>query len=224
MSRILRSQLRDALILALAVSSLATAQAAPSAPAPRPAGPPTKMWEKSLLQSLRPTPSGVRYRINVSESPVEAVSVSEFTTKLDAAGRTMVERRSGRAPGSLHWTLGTPWQQETHLGQCRFKNIDVLIGYDADVALMAGAVAQDSAAHVWWDRYADEAYATHLERLRLLRDSARPLLQNLRDLTNRSCPELTNIANLAAREARFEVNQKMRALGGWMLPLDDRAP
>lgn len=227
-------RLRDALIVAVAVFSLAVtapaisapagAQAAPAAaPAPpRPAGPPSKTWEKSLVQALKPTPAGVKYQLNVSESVIEAETMQEFVTKYAEASRNMVELRSGRSPGSYSWSLSTPWQQETHLGRCQFKDIDVRITYDVDIVTLGGPVAQDSSARARWDRQTDRLYANHFDRLRLLRDSSRALYQRLRLMSNSSCAELANIANQATREARFEINDRMRALGGQTVPIDDR--
>ena len=225
---------RDTLILFIALCALSPAIAAPAgaqaapagpaaAPAPtRPAGQPSKTWEKSLVQALKPTPAGVKYQLNVSESAIEAETMQEFVTKYAEASRNMVELRSGRSPGSYQWSLSTPWQQETHLGRCQFKDIDVRITYDVDIVTLGGPVAQDSSARARWERQTDQLYANHFERLRLLRDSSRALYQRLRLMSNSSCGELANIANQATREARFEINDNMRALGGRTVPIDDR--
>lgn len=209
--------------LAPAVSAQEAAPAATVASSPRPAGLPSKAWEKSLLQALRPTPAGVKYQLNVSESPIEASTMAEFREKIVEANRNMVELRSGRAPGSYQWRLETPWEQETHLSRCQFKQIDVRVGYNADIVMLAGPVAQDSAATAFWAQQTDAIYATHFERLRLMRDAGRALYQKLRLMSNATCGELANIAGNAAREAQFELNEQMRALGGRMMPLDDRA-
>lgn len=223
MARPLSSLVRDSLILIAALGSLASAQAgAAAAPPPRPDGQPSKTWEKALVKALKPTPGGVKYQLNVSETTLEAISIPEFTTKINEAGRNMVELRSGRSPGSYQWSLSTPWEQQMNMGRCEFKDLDVRITYDVDVILMAGPVAQDSAARRWWDAASDQNYAGHFERLRLLRDAARALHQRIRLLSNSSCGELANIANNAAREARFQINEQMRALGGRTTPMVDR--
>ena len=211
-------------LIALVVSSLAAAQpaATTAAPPPRPAGLPSKTWEKALVQALKPTPGGVKYEISVSETSLEATSIREFTAKINEASRNMVELRSGRSPGSYGWSLSTPWVQQMNMGRCEFKDIDVRISYAVDVILIAGPIAQDSSARHWWDANTDGTYATHFARLRLLRDSARALHQRLRLLSNSSCGELANIANTASREARFQINEQMRAIGGQTTPLTDR--
>ena len=88
----------------------------------------------------------VKNQLNVSESAIEAETMQEFVTKYAEASRNMVELRSGRSPGSYQWSLSTPWQQETHLGRCQFKDIDVRITYDVDIVTLGGPVAQDSSA------------------------------------------------------------------------------
>ena len=188
----------------------------------RPEGRPSKTWEKSLVQALKPTPAGVKYQLNVSETPIDAESLRDVVVKLNEESKRMMEIKSARSPGSYRWTLDTPWQQEQHLGRCQFKDIDVRLGYDIDVVVLAGPVAQDVAATASWARRDDALYQNHFERLRVMRDAARALYQKLRNLSNSSCGELANIANQTTREARFELNDAMARLGGRVAPISDR--
>jgi hypothetical protein len=188
----------------------------------RPAGKPSKTWEKSLVQALKPTPAGVKYQLNVTETPIDAESMREVVVKLNEESKRMMEIKSARSPGSYRWSLDTPWQQEQHLGRCQFKDIDVRLIYDLDVVTLAGAVAQDSTATSAWSRRDDALYNNHFERLRVMRDAARTLYQKLRNLSNSSCGELANIANQTTRDARLELNEAMARLGGRVAPINDR--
>lgn len=188
----------------------------------RPTGAPSKTWEKSLVQALKPTPAGVKYQLNVTETKVEADSLREAMTKLAEASRQMMEIKSARSPGSYRWSLETPFQQEQHLGRCQFKDIDVRLVYDIDVVALAGPVSLDSVALAYWARRDDALYANHFMRLRVMRDAARTLYQKLRNLSNSSCGELANIAGQISREARLDLNDQMARLGGRNAPIVDR--
>lgn len=221
MPRTLVSRLRDALILSTVLASLAAAQAAAPAVPPRPAGSPKKTWERALTVAARPTPGGVRYQLNVSESTILAANLEEFTTKLRDAGTAMVEVRSGRSPGSYSWGISTPWELEMNMGRCLFKNIDVRILFEVDVVALGGPVATDSAAVAWWDRQLDDLWAGHVARLRVMRDAARALYQEVKLLSNTSCSEVTTRANELTRKARLDLAQTLAGMGGRMTPLRD---
>lgn len=220
MHRFPMARLRDALILAFTVTSIAAAQATAPVP-PRPAGSPKKTWERALTVAARPTPGGVRYQLNVSESTIMAADVADFTAKLRDAGTAMVEVRSGRSPGSYSWGISTPWETEMNMGRCLFKNIDVRVLFEVDVVALGGPVAADSAAQAWWSGQLDELWAGHVARLRVMRDAARALYQEVRLLSNPSCSEITSRTNELARKARLELNEKLAAMGGRMTPLRD---
>jgi hypothetical protein len=221
MGRTLFTRLRGALLLALTISAVAAAQgAAPPVP-PRPSGPPKKTWERALTVAARPTPAGVRYQLNVSESTILAANVAEFTTKLRDAGTAMVEVRSGRSPGSYTWGISTPWETEMNMGRCLFKNIDVRILLDVDVVALGGPVAADSAALAWWEGQLDELWAGHVARLRVMRDAARALYQEVKLLSNPSCSEIATRANELTRKARLDLAQSLAGMGGRMTPLRD---
>jgi hypothetical protein len=214
------------LIVCVFVCTSALAAQDPTASQPsgpkRPAGKPSKTWEKSLVQALKPTPAGVKYQLNVTETPIDAESMRDVVVKLNEESKRMMEIKSARSPGSYRWSLDTPWQQEQHLGRCQFKDIDVRLIYDLDVVTLAGAVAQDSTATAAWSRRDDALYNNHFERLRVMRDAARTLYQKLRNLSNSSCGELANIANQTTRDARLELNEAMARLGGRVAPINDR--
>jgi Bacterial protein of unknown function (DUF922) len=215
---------RLALCVFVLASSLRAQDTTVSQPAgpKRPEGRPSKTWEKSLVQALKPTPAGVKYQLNVTETPIDAESMRDVVVKLNEESKRMMEIKSARSPGSYRWSIDTPWMMEQHLGRCQFKDIDVRLTYDIDVVTLAGPIAQDVTAMASWARRDDALYANHFERLRVMRDAARTLYQKLRNLSNSSCSELANIANQTSREARFALNDEMGRLGGRVAPISDR--
>lgn len=193
--------------------------ASPSAPVPpRPTGPPKRTWARALADAARPTPGGVRYQLGVTETEVGAATIEEFTARMRAAGTAMLDARSGRAPGSYQWAISTPWETEMDMGRCQFKRINVLIELDIDVVALAGPVAADSAARSSWDTQLDAQWAGHVARLRMMRDVARTLHQEVRLLSNSSCAEITTRANDLARAARADIAERLRSMGGRTAP------
>lgn len=189
---------------------------------PRPEGLPSKTWERALVRAMRPSPAGVKWQLNVSETSISATSLREVSEKLAEESRKMMEVRSARSPGSFSWTLSTPWEMETHMSRCQFKNLDVRIGLDLDVVLLDGPVAQDPGSVAAWTRYLDGLWAGHVRRMRVMRDDGKALFQKLRLLSNQSCSEMANIANNHAREARFALNDRLGRMGVRTTPMVDR--
>lgn len=190
----------------------------------RPAGAPAKTWERALVRALRPTPAGVHWQLNVSESVVEAVDLRDVSVKLAEGAQAMMAVRSARAPGSSSWSLSTPWEMETHLSRCQFKDIEVRLGYDLDVVMLGGPVAQDPAAVAAWERRLDQTWEGTVRRLRVMREDAKGLFRDLRLLSNQNCGELAQIASNRAREVRFLMNDHIAALGARTTPMADRIP
>jgi hypothetical protein len=220
-----------ALLVGLTVAAAVPADGRAQEPAPatsppasmptRPTGPPKRTWARALTEAARPTPGGVRYQLSVTETEVGAATIEEFTARMRAAGTAMLETRSGRSPGSYQWAISTPWETEMDMGRCQFKRISVLIELDVDVIALAGPVAADSAARASWDRQLDAQWAGHVARLRMMRDAARTLHQEVRLLSNSSCAEITTRANDLARAARAAIAERLRGMGGRTAPPRD---
>lgn len=185
-----------------------TTVAAATSPAVQAAGP-AATWERRFLDAGRPIPAGVKYQFTVTESPIEAATMQEFLQKYSEASRRMGELRTERSPGSSQWRLSWPWQMETHLSRCQFKDLTVRVSYEVDVARLAGPVAQDSAARAAWAAQVERQFAFHADRIRTMRESARGLYQKMRVLSNSSCTEMANIANEMGRGAVIDLNRQL---------------
>lgn len=213
------------LFLVSLLASPGTAQSRDSSDvSPRPPGLPSKTWERALVRAVRPTPAGVKWQMNVSETVIAAASLREVSQKLAEESERMMEVRALRAPGSFSWTISTPWELEMHMARCQFKNVEVRLGMDIDVVLLGGPVAQDSASVANWDRYLDGVWAGHVRRMNVMKEDARALFSKIRMLSNQSCSEMTNIANNHSREARYLLNERMAELGVRTAPMADRIP
>lgn len=155
-----------------------------------------KTWQKRLVDGAKPTPAGVRVRVIVTESPVEAAGAREFSAALVEAqrgARSVVTEV--RAPNWTSWQLTWDWDMENHLSRCRFKNVTVTATLRADFAALAGPVAQDSAAKAWWSEAQERSLDRRLRTLKVLRDEAKGLAQAFRSLESTSCSELGMRAN-----------------------------
>lgn len=155
-----------------------------------------KTWQKRLVDGAKPTPAGVRIRVIVTESAVEAATAREFSAALAEAQRgARAVVTEIRAPNWTSWQLSWDWQTESHLSRCRFRNVTVTATLRADFAALAGPVARDSGATAWWDESRERSFERRLRTLRVLRDEAKGLAQALRSLESTSCSELSMRAN-----------------------------
>lgn len=167
-----------------------------AAVAPRGGAQDVKTWQKRLVDGAKPTPAGVRVRVIVTASPVEAATAREFSAALAEAQRGAREVVTEvRAPNWTSWQLAWDWETESHLARCRFRDVTVTATLRADFAALAGPVAQDSGATAWWDQSQERSFERRLRTLKVLRDEAKGLAQALRRLESSSCSELTVRAN-----------------------------
>ena len=197
-----------------------TTVSAASSPAVKDAGP-AATWERRFLDAGRPIPAGVKYQFTVTESRIEAATMQEFLQRYREAGQRMSELRTQRAPGSSQWRLSWPWQMETHLARCQFKDLTIRVAYEVDVAQLAGPVAQDSVARAAWSAQTERQFAYHADRIKVMREAARQLYQKMRVLSNSSCNEMANIANEMGRAAVIDLTQQ---LGGRLNDTMNRVP
>lgn len=157
-------------------------------------------WQQRLVDAAEPTPAGVRIQVNASESPVEAETLQEFTRSIAEQQRQADAGANGmRGPNSSSWGLRWNWEMENHLGGCQFKDVTVLVQYNADFATLAGPLASDSTARAWWTERQEQMFATRVQTLKVLRDGAKEIFQKLRMMRSSSCGDLGSRANDVAR-------------------------
>jgi predicted secreted Zn-dependent protease len=200
-----------ATVIAIAVSGLLVVAAAGQAEATGPtmSGTYVPAWQKRLIDAAKPTPAGVRIRVNASESPVEAATLPEFTRAVAAQQRQESVGSNGmRGPNSSSWRLVWNWEMESHLGQCQFKQITVTVEYNADFATLSGPVAADSAAQVWWTARQEQTFAGRVKTLKVLRDGAKGIAQKMRMMQSNTCGDLATRANDIGRNEVREVYQQ----------------
>lgn len=191
----------------------ATSSAAGTAPVA--GGSPRTTWEPRLLEAVKPRPAGVRFDIVVSESPVEATDRRQLIGTLNAENREMTTdiTNTTRAPGSYQYRVSWDWQMEPHLGECRFKDLTIKVGYAVDVVRLAGPLAADSSARVWWDGFTERQFDRHVAMLKALRDGARGLYNEMRMMSNVSCATLGTRANDLGRAQVPQIYARTREAG-----------
>lgn len=170
-----------------------------------------KAWQKRFLDGAKPTPAGVRLRVVVTESPVEADDPRALTETLrrlqQETGPTATEVRY---PHAVSWQLRWDWEMEQHLSRCRFKDLTVQVDLRSDFATLAGPIAADSAARAWWAGRQERAFEDRLRALRSLRDAGRELYRELKNMEAMNCGDLGNRANEVGRRRTSEAYQRAR--------------
>jgi hypothetical protein len=164
-------------------------------------------WRKRLTEAARPLGAGVRLRLVVDESKVSAATRDEAVAQLAAKHReTPTPRDGGRGPMGLLWLLSWKLETEAHLGSCQMKNATITVELTADFPILAGPLAADAAAQEAWNAEMEQLFTQRVGTLKVLRDSAREIYQEVSRLRGGSCGEMTSRANDMARIKALAAN------------------
>lgn len=173
-------------------------------------------WRKRLTEAARPLGAGVRLRLVVDETKVSAATRDEAVAQLAAKHReTPTPEDGGRGPMGLLWHISWKLETETHLGSCQMKNANITVEFTADFPVLDGPLAADAAAQEAWTAEMEQLFTQRVETLKVLRDAARGIYQEVSRMRGGSCGEMTSRANDLARIKALEANAAAaQTLGG----------
>lgn len=169
------------------------------------AGAKPQEWQRRLLDAAKPTPFGVRVRVVATESVIAAVTRADFVKAIgepvtvEERFEAMAEHGIDRGPLTFSWKLSWTLQTETHLNTCQFRALSINVDYRADFPVIGGPMAADTAEQTWWAAQLEAHFADRVTTLKVLRDGAKVMYEQMRELTASSCSELTLRANDVGR-------------------------
>ena len=115
----------------------------------------------------------------------------------------------------LLWLLSWKLETEAHLGSCQMKNANITVEFTADFPILDGALAADAAAQEAWTAEMEALFDQRVETLKVLRDAAREIYQEVSRMRGGSCGDMNARANEVARIKALEANAAAaQTLGG----------
>jgi hypothetical protein len=173
-------------------------------------------WRKRLTDAARPLGAGVRLRLVVTESKVSAATRDQAVAELAAKHReTPTPQEGGRGPMGLLWLLSWKLETEAHLGSCQMENANITVEFTADFPILDGPLAADAAAQEAWTAEMEALFEQRVKTLKVLRDAAREIYQEVSRMRGGSCGDMNARANEVARIKALEANEAAaQTLGG----------